>query len=685
MEKSMSNRIHFIATLLVAVLAQFLMCRRAMAADCTPMQQPTNSNESITCATPRQGVAIWRIDRPNVKQAQTTYPSITFSKGDLVSVFSGGCVQTGGSGLTWKRYVKPVARDQSTDNRYFGQISIPGFGGLRPIRDAVLAGGISINQDPGSTPLTLGYVDDDHSDNGYWGRDDGWWEQCRDLTDAFVVVAIQHNCDGPNSSCIHGLAMDKVITRRDPNNFPVNPDWVWTALVGSDPSLGDVCSWSVKTLGFPRDNAELCLTAAIQKDINSTCDAKGATEGRNSGHVNIIDTPITYNASTWLDSVNFPLFEDDDYTFDTLAQNLILAPKPHNQLSHSLWVKDQKQDPQVEFSDSETLGGFNAVPWWSAFDHAAFHQLLSSDSAAAKKFFGNHEVVIVGILGFDCAHSCNTELHPALAFFVHNVEESSNDNDVWEFFVRNSGNEGFCGSQIHFINTTQISVLLQNPYASDVSNLPAKTILATTLSSGFSPKVSVVEDPGKRGAIATFSLPSPDTLGVVYGELHLKWTPKPDPRPQWITQEEIGVLRKQGVSEQEIQRALREDSPFALTRLRDEARARAVSKVKVKQGESQDVEEVIAERVARQSPSFQANARENAKKLDLKHNGLNTEMVSSSIRAALEHLPKGSPGVFSVAVPVDPGVEQFRKQLADLISEEKPSNAHPELTDRVNR
>jgi hypothetical protein len=49
----------------------------------------------------------WRIDRPNVMQHQTGYPQITFKPGDSVAVDAGGCVQTGGMGSTWKRYVDP--------------------------------------------------------------------------------------------------------------------------------------------------------------------------------------------------------------------------------------------------------------------------------------------------------------------------------------------------------------------------------------------------------------------------------------------------------------------------------------------------------------------------------------------------------------------------------------------------
>src|SRR5712671_2588466 len=48
---------------------------------------------------------IWQIAQPNVKRPMTSYPQIRFQPGDSVTIVAGGCVQTGGSGLTWKLYV----------------------------------------------------------------------------------------------------------------------------------------------------------------------------------------------------------------------------------------------------------------------------------------------------------------------------------------------------------------------------------------------------------------------------------------------------------------------------------------------------------------------------------------------------------------------------------------------------
>jgi len=47
----------------------------------------------------------------------------TFQRNDTVVVEAGGCVQTGGSGSTWKRYVNPSG--PNSDRLYYGLIRIP--------------------------------------------------------------------------------------------------------------------------------------------------------------------------------------------------------------------------------------------------------------------------------------------------------------------------------------------------------------------------------------------------------------------------------------------------------------------------------------------------------------------------------------------------------------------------------
>jgi hypothetical protein len=167
---------------------------------------------------------VWHIETPNVKQAQTSYQLITFVPGDTVSIDAGGCVQTGGSGLTWKRYVNPAG--PNSDRLYHGLINIPGVtNGFVRIQDFGLN---TVHQIPkvlptGVTPadlyLRLGYEDDGYSDNGYYSHDNGTGDQCKNSVDAFVVVSIGHAGAAPlSASSFAGIS---------PSNFRCQAGWAF--------------------------------------------------------------------------------------------------------------------------------------------------------------------------------------------------------------------------------------------------------------------------------------------------------------------------------------------------------------------------------------------------------------------------------------------------------------------------
>jgi len=57
-----------------------------------------------------------------------------------------------------------------------------------------------------------------------------------------------------------------------------------------------------------------------------------------------------------------------------------------------------------------------------------------------------------GLMNFDPAHDVHVELHPVWALAMNVNPQGSTDDDTWVFFVRNSGNEGFCGGSQEFID-----------------------------------------------------------------------------------------------------------------------------------------------------------------------------------------------------------------------------------------
>ena len=200
-----------------------------------------------------------RIDQPRVTQRMTVYSQVAFQPNDRVSIEAGGCVQTGGHGKTWKRYVDP--RGPNSDRLYHGLIQIPGATtGLERIVDVrtrALVVPLSINVT--DTSLRLGYEDDNYSDNGYWGHDDGDGNQCKGVGNAWVLITIDRSArasrcvgtppadlasvcclrssppqlpdddkDGIPDRCEQVLAerfAPIVYHSTDESNFPVNVNW----------------------------------------------------------------------------------------------------------------------------------------------------------------------------------------------------------------------------------------------------------------------------------------------------------------------------------------------------------------------------------------------------------------------------------------------------------------------------
>jgi hypothetical protein len=145
------------------------------------------ADERIQASNVGDDTVVYRIDEPNVKQAVTNYPGVLVQSGDLVSVSAGGCVQSGGHGKTWKRYVDPSG--PNSPRLYHGLIQFPGS----PMtRLQGLIGRVIVPRNPQPSPLQLGYEDDGYGDNGYTSHDDGTDDQCKDVGAAWLVLVVQH-------------------------------------------------------------------------------------------------------------------------------------------------------------------------------------------------------------------------------------------------------------------------------------------------------------------------------------------------------------------------------------------------------------------------------------------------------------------------------------------------------------
>jgi hypothetical protein len=144
--------------------------------------------QSITASNVGSDIVVYRITEPIVTAAAIAYPSVVFRGGDSVTISAGGCAQTGGHGLTWKRYVDPSG--PNADKWYHGLIQLPGFPMTR-IQE-VIGQTLTIPANASPLSLRLGYEDNVYGDNGYGGRNTGTSDQCKDVGNAWLVLVAHH-------------------------------------------------------------------------------------------------------------------------------------------------------------------------------------------------------------------------------------------------------------------------------------------------------------------------------------------------------------------------------------------------------------------------------------------------------------------------------------------------------------
>ncbi len=528
-----------------------------------PLLDPGCGNRAIT------GKINCTIDQPNVTQHETTYPSVLFAPGDIVEATADGCVQTGGLGNTWKRYLNPSG--PNSVSLYHGLIRIPtGTKDSALVRINTVIGreltvtGIGVPTD--QLMLHLGYEDDDYSDNGYYAHDDGTEDQCKqgganDGGPAHVTITIYRGVkpDTPTSR----FDWDVLSTSKpDPNGLPYNPLWNWQLQPqnqGQKPNTSMCHNFSRRgsdAVGIPdaymspyfadcTDQADLS-TVDLPVDPNSIiCKVSWPprlpyTDDTFAGHVNWF--PITIEGhGGWGDHG-----PDDDYTFtyDSDGQ------------SNPLSVND-RSGMHVEFDSDETIDHFSSTEW-QAFHTAVDNSqsakvaldecnnngaaLCTQDQITAlqktidypKTLFNGH-TILTGMFGLDGEHNLKSELHPvyALATLRDNYENDPSD-EVWLMFVRNEGDEGFCSSQIWDAGFEDYTVKL--PWHADKVavevNWDKTQFVGTDGTSG--PTVSVMLPPSPdAGVYVSFHLGpavlnsslfgTPASVPFLNGALHLVW------------------------------------------------------------------------------------------------------------------------------------------------------------------
>jgi hypothetical protein len=469
----------------------------------------------------------WRIDRPEVRNRLTEYREITFQAGDRVEIEAGGCVQTGGSGKTWKRYVDP--QGPNSDRLYHGLIWIPGATmGLTRIEG--LPGRVLRVKSECSLPsgnyLRLGYEDDDYPDNGYLRRegDNGTGNQCLGLKDAYVLIKITHREDKQKERPEEDEDLDLVWYRCDPNGIPMNPRWGWQTRHKRDelpdprslcggfryidrfkPSLGVLFA----APGEPPRVSQVPSIDVPSGSNNLICSKGNPFPGVLHGHANW--GPATYDGYIyWEGHASFPT-GDDDYNIRLYRDDQAgLTPQNNGMLL-------------LEFDSDETIDYFD-TPWWNTF-----HGAVDSSDADASQLVNRKYAIASGLFGLDVEHDAYSESHPVWALAIQTKVEAQDEH--WAMFIRNWGDEGFCSQDQHYVDLWRNIYTFRLPWREGATSCSVKsqTFIANSLNAR-GPYIRIMNDrtrPNAGSVLLTFFLDQPEACSRIHGEIVLEWKGNP--------------------------------------------------------------------------------------------------------------------------------------------------------------
>jgi hypothetical protein len=483
------------------------------------------------------------IARPVVTQAFFDYKSIVFRSGDEVLIDAEGCVQTGGAGSTWKRYVNPRGAD--ANRFYFGSMEIPGT--LTNTRFSDLLGQTLIMPAITPTTLVLRYSDNNYGDNGYYSHDDGNGNQCAGPAGgpAQVSLTITHAVNPPTlpppPPCVPywdtslpwdlAPAFAPPQNNNDDNCLALNPRWAW-----QQPGVDRPPEFSPGLVSEP-----------VRYVNSNTCAFK---EPGRQGHANW--SGVTYTGKLQWDGHDrsYP-FGDDDYNV-----RLLRPPIPDTNFmaggtsANPTYIKG-------EFDSDETIDHFDISPWWRRLHEAVDRDGYNTrgPNSRAGRIIDGHDVVMTGLMSLDVFHAENaSEIHPVDALAVRVAEAPNPDDDAWAIFARNMGNQGYCGGDKpeRLISGT-VRVRIPRPPGLPPSATATLNLATSKFFKYNAPNLGKPSDwelqsiPG-GDAVISFFLHTPDQASFMVGELHLIWSsrvveslpgvPKPQAQPLVVSAQE---------------------------------------------------------------------------------------------------------------------------------------------------
>jgi len=316
---------------------------------------------------------------------------------------------------------------------------------------------------------------------------------CRPLLLGLVLLGVP--------GCSRDKTMDVLWASNpiDDNGLAKNPVWAGMRRTGQAPAPCGVCPCGSQDPAAWR-SARDCTDALVETNSSLEC----------FGHWNWL--PVQYEGIlTWGGHSN-SWYDDDDYYMEAKRADRSLETASRDGL-------------HLEFDSEETVDYWDDTStWWDDFHH---HYVDDNDQAAAGRINGK-DAILIGLLGLDSQHDVHSELNPVFAMFVHVNTDPANDQ--WAFFVKNWGNEGYCGDNEEYLDAVRqntIKIRIPHPGAS------AYTLKQNVYVYGDdedernqqSWSYQVVPD----GALLTFNMRDPSKQVGFTGDLTFTWSDKGTP------------------------------------------------------------------------------------------------------------------------------------------------------------
>ena len=263
-----------------------------------------------------------------------------------------------------------------------------------------------------------------------------------------------------------------VFYQADDNGFPLNPPWGYQiAAPFTEPSCGY--------------RNESPTSQHPWKNGGNMC-ADGA-------HYNF--TVATYEGLVCWDSHSG---DDDDYNINLY--------RPDN-----AGFQPKSQNIGTEFDSDETIDYFS-TRWWSDF-----HNAVDDSDTKAGALINGKEAIVIGTLGLDAPHGHHPEIHPVMAIAIH--AKSDPADDTWAVFVRNWGDEGYCGDEIEEVAQRDFTFRLPWRKGADEVTDGGTHLLARLAGDTFSITPLRVQN----AVLVTITIAPFFQRDRVHGEVHLVW------------------------------------------------------------------------------------------------------------------------------------------------------------------